>query len=118
MESERSSLQIMYKVEVYAAHEAFRQKDSTRAAEIFLKQGEIATKLYELEGTDTWDLRTYFAYNAAGWELEPIGNFETASTAYRLALDSCKRIAIGRSHEWQKNIEHLESMVERAESQV
>jgi len=115
MGNERFQLQNLYTENVHAAHEAFRVRDLPVLAKLFLKQGEIATEMYKINGGDNWDLRIYGSYNAAGGVLESIGDFQNASIAYGLALDSCKRIAADRSKEWQKNIDHLEFLVKRVD---
>ena len=115
MERDRMQIQNAYREKTNAAHDAFGGKNFTKLAKLLLEKGEIATKMYEIEGTDLWDIRTYGAYNAAGWSFEYFCDFITASSCYRLALTSCERIATNRSPEWQKNINHLKSLIERVE---
>ena len=107
----------VYEEKVTAAHEAFREKKPQELATSLFGQGEIAAKLFEIEGTDKWDLRTYGAYNAAGGAFEAIGDSVMACTSYKLALTSCERVAAGRSAEWKKNINHLKFLIERTTEQ-
>ena len=113
MERDRVQMHNTYKKKVCSAHEAFREKNFTRLAKLLFEKGKIAAKMYEIDGTDEWDIRTYGAYNAAGGAFEAQGDFPTASISYRLALASCKRIAAGRGPDWQKNIDHLKFLIER-----
>ncbi len=115
MDLEIKQMQDAYSEKVTIAHEAFREGNLVRLAKSFLEQGEISKKLYETEGSEFWDFKTYLAYNAAGGALEEIGNFELAAISYELALASFERVAIGRDTEsWQKNANHLRFLIERA----
>ncbi len=118
METERIKTYHAYWKSVDSAHEAFRGKNFTELAELFFEQGEIATRMYKIEGTDTWDIRSYLAYNAAGWEFEELGDCTVALLCYRLALTSCERLASNRGSDWQKNINHLEFLIKRVEKRV
>lgn len=107
-----NEIRTLYLEKEDAAHKAFHHENTADLAKMLLEKGEDAAKMYELEHTDEWDLRTYGSYNAAGGAYEELGEKENASKCYKIALASCGRLADHRGYEMSKNIEFLKGKLD------